>query len=232
MKLEKLTLEQMEFFLAGSQPIAFAVADTKDKRYKFVDGVLKRYAYRQLKRCQKGTVIQFLEKVSGYSRQQITRMVQRYIETGSVRRHQKTINGFNRIYLPEDVQLLVRLDQRHDTPNGLMVKKLCERAYHDFDEQAYVRLSKISVSHIYNLRKSAGYLKHRYHYEKTKSPKGVHIAGLLNTNDPCVYQHLFKAITHKKTANRPWREEPRCRKRRPKPFPLLQHARGLYKNAA
>lgn len=57
-------------------------------------------------------------------------------------------------------------------------------------------------------------------------------AGLLNTGDPIVYQHLFKAITHKKVANRPGREEPRCRKRRPKPFPLLQQARGLYKNAA
>ena len=106
----------------GSQPIAFAVADSKDERYKFVDGVLKRYSYRQLKRDDKGIVIQFLEKVSGYSRQQITRMVQRHVETGSVRRHQKTSNGFNRIYLPEDVQLLVRLDQRHDIPNGLMVK--------------------------------------------------------------------------------------------------------------
>jgi len=175
MKLDKLTIEQMELFLAGSQPIAFSVADTKDERYKFVDGVLKRYAYSQLKRHDKSIVIQFLEKVSGYSRQQVTRMIQRYLETGSVRRYQKTCNGFNRIYSPEDIQLLAHLDQRHDTPNGLMVKKLCERAYHCFDELAYERLSRISVSHIYNLRKSAGYLRQRYHYEKTKSPKGVHI---------------------------------------------------------
>lgn len=175
MKLDKLTIDQMELFLAGSQPIAFSVADTKDERYKFVDGVLKRYAYSKLKRHDKGIIIQFLEKVSGYSRQQVTRMIQRYLETGSVRRYQKTCNGFNRIYSPEDIQLLARLDQRHDTPNGLMVKKLCERAYHCFDELAYERLSKISVSHIYNLRKSARYLRQRYHYEKTKSPKGIHI---------------------------------------------------------
>ena len=60
MKLDKLTIEQMELFLAGSQPIAFSVADTKDERYKFVDGVLKRYAYSQLKRHDKSIVIQFL----------------------------------------------------------------------------------------------------------------------------------------------------------------------------
>lgn len=57
-------------------------------------------------------------------------------------------------------------------------------------------------------------------------------AGLLNTSNSMVYQYLFKAITHKKVANRPGREEPRRRKRRPKPFPLLQKARELYKNAA
>ena len=57
-------------------------------------------------------------------------------------------------------------------------------------------------------------------------------AGLLNTGDPIVYQHLFKAITYKKIANRPGRKEPRCRKRRPKPFPLLQQARVLYRNDA
>jgi len=56
-----------------------------------------------------------------------------------------------------------------------MIKKLCERAYHEFAEIAYERLSKISVSHIYNLRHSSGYKKYRYHYEKTKSPKGMHI---------------------------------------------------------
>jgi hypothetical protein len=56
-----------------------------------------------------------------------------------------------------------------------MIKKLCERAYHSFDELAYERLAHIWVSHIYNLRKSSGYQKHRYHYDKTKSPKGVFI---------------------------------------------------------
>lgn len=173
MKLESLTIEQIALFLEGSQPIAFSVATTKDERYKFVDGVLKRYGYARLKRAEKGIVIQFLEKISGYSRQQLTRMVKRYVDEGTVKRYQKTIRGFNRIYLPEDIRLLAQLDQRHDTPNGFMVKKLCERAYLHFNDPAYIRLSKISVAHIYNLRKSVGYEKYRCHYEKTKSPKGV-----------------------------------------------------------
>lgn len=176
MKLDNLkTIEQMESFLNGSQAIAFSVASSKDERYQFVEGVLKRFGYIRLKRYDKGVVIKFLIKVSGYSRQQLTRMIQRYSEQGILRRYQKTVNGLEQFYTAEDIKLLAQLDQRHDTPNGFMVKKLCERAYHCFDDMAYERLSYISVSHIYNLRKSSGYKKYRCHYEKTKSSKGIHI---------------------------------------------------------
>ncbi len=46
MNIDKLTVSEMGLFLDGSQTIAFAIASTKDDRYKFVDGVLKRYSYR------------------------------------------------------------------------------------------------------------------------------------------------------------------------------------------
>lgn len=176
MKLDNLkTIEQMESFLNGSQAIAFTVASSKDERYQFVEGVLKRFGYLRLKRYEKGIVIKFLIKVSGYSRQQLTRLIQRYTEHGILKRYQKTVNGLEPFYTAEDIKLLAQLDQRHDTPNGFMIKKLCERAYHCFDDMAYERLSYISVSHIYNLRKSSGYKKYRCHYEKTKSTKGIHI---------------------------------------------------------
>ena len=176
MKLDNLqTISEMAAFLAGSQSIAFAVASSKDERYRFVEKLLKRFNYPRLKRQEKGIMLHFLRKTTGYSRQQLTRMIHRYIERGCLKRSQKTANGFSVLYTPEDVQLLAQLDQRHDTPNGFRVKKLCERAYLEFDEADYERLSSISVSHIYNLRKSKGYQKHRSHYEKTKSTKGIHI---------------------------------------------------------
>jgi transposase InsO family protein len=176
MKLDNLkTIEQMEAFLNGSQAIAFAVATGKDNRYQFVESLLKRFGYSCLKRREKGVMIQFLIKVSGYSRQQLTRMIERYIKYGELKRYQKTLNGFEQFYTPEDVLLLAQLDQRHDTPNGFMVKKLCERAYREFDDLAYERLAHISVSHIYNLRQSSGYKKYRFHHEKTKGSKAVYI---------------------------------------------------------
>lgn len=172
MKLDNLkTTKQMEFFLNGSQAIAFAVASSKDERYQFVESVLKRFGYVRLKRRDKGIVIQFLMKVSGYSRQQLTRMIQRYSEEGALKRYQKTVNGLEQFYTDVDIRLLAELDQRHDTPNGFMIKKLCERAYHCFDDMAYERLSHISVSHIYNLRKSLGYKNTAIIMKKQRAPK-------------------------------------------------------------
>jgi len=177
MKLDNLmTIEQMASFLNGSQAIAFAVLSSKSERYRCVEKILKRFNYSMLKRREKGVVIKFLRKITGYSRQQLTRLITAHLKgNGPLQPQQRTTNGFETIYTPGDVKLLSELDHRHDTPNGMMVKKLCERAYLHFGEEDYQRLSKISVSHIYNLRSSDEYKKHRYHYEKTKSVKAPHI---------------------------------------------------------
>ena len=176
MKLENITkVSVLADFLSGSQAIAFAVAVTKDERYRQVECLLKQMVYKSLNRKDKGVVIEFLVKVSTYSRQQITRMIKQYVSKGYVKRHQRTVNGFRRRYTPEDICLLAKMDERHDTPNGGMIKKLCERAHHKYHEKGYERLANISVSHIYNLRKGQSYQKQRRHFEKTRSPQGINI---------------------------------------------------------
>lgn len=146
MKLDHLRdIDQLESFVQGSQAVAFVVASNKRERYRFIEHVLKRFDYARLKRREKGIVIQFLMKVSNYSRQQLTRLIWRYHQQGKLVPQQKTANGFEQIYSAEDIRLLAQLDQRHDTPNGLRVKKLCERAYYEFNESAYQRLAHISV---------------------------------------------------------------------------------------
>ena len=171
-----MNIGELEAFLDGSQAIVFAVASNKDERYQFVEKILKRFNYPRLKRQDKGIVIKFLQKITGYSRQQITRMIKRFIDKGKLERHQTTSNGFKKVYTEKDIQILAQIDHRHDTPNGLMIKKLCERAYEQFHDDDYKRLSTISVSHIYNFRQSEKYKKIRTHYTKTKgSTKATHI---------------------------------------------------------
>ncbi|WP_428355179.1 hypothetical protein [Methyloprofundus sp.] len=79
--------------------------------------------------------------------------------------------GFKQKYGATDVALLAEMDERYDTPSGAVIKKLCERAYCIFNEDDYQNIANISVSHLYNLRHSAGYQKQRRTFDKTKSRK-------------------------------------------------------------
>lgn len=176
MKLDKVTtIKQMQCFLDGSQCIAFRVASSKQERYELTSKLLRRFSYARLKRKDKGTVIKFLMKVTAYSRQQLTRMIKVYMETGQLKPRQVTSKGFQCIYTQDDIKRLAKLDKLHDCPNGARIKKLCERAYEVFHDADYERLSTISVAHIYNLRQSSQYKKYHTHFEKTKGVKSSHI---------------------------------------------------------
>ena len=107
-------------------------------------------------------------KISGYSRQQLARLIAQYRKTGRLQRRQRTVSGFKSKYTQQDIRLLAAMDERHDTPCGPAVKKLCERACEVFGETAYAALATISVSHLYNLRKSTSYVRQRRHFEKTQ----------------------------------------------------------------
>ena len=168
------TIDQLRSFLDGSQAIAFEVAGDKEARYQWIGDTLIKFKYRTLGKRDKGVLIQYLIKISGYSRQQITRMIKQYHDKGRPRYKQRTTNGFARRYTDEDIRLLAKMDERHNTPNGLTVKKLMERAYAVFGQTQYQRLATISVAHVYNLRKSKPYTRIRHTLDKTR-PRASHI---------------------------------------------------------
>ena len=164
-----VSLDQVAQFLDGIQAVAFSVLSAKDDRYKWVQRTLIRFDYDTLKRPGKGLIMRYMIKISGYSRQQLTRLIAQYRRGGKVVRRQRTTHGFSRRYTNEDIQLIAQLDELHDQPNGYALKKLCERAYSVFGESDYQRLATISVAHLYNLRKSGVYQRCRTVYTKTKS---------------------------------------------------------------
>ncbi len=175
MNLDNLTsIDQLAEFLSGTQAVAFSVLSRPAARYEWVQKTLVRFGYLTLSRPHQGIVIRVLMKVSGYSRQQITRLIAQYRKNGTLRRRQRTVAGFLSKYTPADIRLLAAMDERHDTPCGPAVKKLCERAWRLFGQTEYERLASISVSHLYNLRKSLSYTRHRRHFEKTR-PRQVPI---------------------------------------------------------
>ena len=168
MKDEKLrSLAQLQAFVDGTVAVDFAV--TGEERYGFIARTLRRFGYARLKRPDKGVVMRFLERVSGYSRQQLTRLVKRVRGQGPLlKRYRASRTSFARTFSNADVLLLAHTDTLHGTLSGLATKKLMERAYGVFGETDYARLSLISVAHLYNLRKRSGYLRRRQVWTKTR----------------------------------------------------------------
>lgn len=72
------TLEQVRQVLAGTQELQFRPAQDDKGRYGWMEAVLRRLGYRQLGRADKGAVLAYLQRLSGYSRAQVTRLVSRW----------------------------------------------------------------------------------------------------------------------------------------------------------
>ena len=162
-----LTLAQLQGFLNGTVAVDFSVA--AEERYAFIARTVRRFGYRHLRRAEKAVVLRFLERVSGYSRQQLTRLVKRGGERGALtKRYHGSRTSFVRTYTSADVLLLAATDTLHGTLSGLATKKLMERAYRVFADARYARLATVSVGHLYNLRKRTDYQRRRQVWTKTR----------------------------------------------------------------
>ncbi len=163
------TVAQLRAFLNGTAEVRFEPRGEDSKRYAHIQGVLQRLRYRRLQRPEKGVVMRYLERTTGYSRAQLKRLVRR-VRRGEVlaKRYGKPAQGFVRKFTAVDVALLAETDALHGTLSGPATKCLMQRALSLFDDTRYERLAEISVSHLYNLRQTAGYTAKRVHWTKTK----------------------------------------------------------------
>ena len=175
------TLQQVTDFLHGSGAFESAPA-TQGERYRWIDQTLRHFRYASRSKADKGLLIVYLCRLSGYSRQQVTRLIRRFGKQGKLTWDVSPVKGFASRYTTEDVRLLAEIDALHDTPSGPAVKKLCERARDRFGDQRFERLAGISVAHLYNLRKRTEYRKVRVVHEKTRPTKNT--IGIRRKPDP------------------------------------------------
>lgn len=166
------TLQQIIDFLHGSAALEPFPA-TKAERYQWIEQTLRHFRYASRPKAEKGLLIAYLCRISGYSRQQITRLIRRFLDQGELTWKVFPAKGFASCYTAEDIRLLADIDALHDTPSGPAVKKLCERAWLRFGDQRFERLAAISVAHLYNLRKRTEYRKVRSVHEKTRPVKNA-----------------------------------------------------------
>jgi transposase InsO family protein len=164
----RLSIEQMSSFLAGSGGLEVRVCDAEHAR-NIVAGVLSAQRYNSLPKAAKGTVRRYLMRVTGYGRAQVTRLISEYRSSGGLKPKLLRRRRFPTRYTRADIELLADVDSAHQGLSGAAVRRLLKRAFEVFGDAAYERLANISVSHIYNLRRSEAYRRHRTVYRPTQA---------------------------------------------------------------
>jgi hypothetical protein len=177
------SIAQLQAFLNATQEISFtgAPGGADQQRYEHINRVLKRFDYPQLGKAERGVVLAYIRRTSGYSRSQITRLVGRWeanrlAAVPLVKRYARPAAPFARKYTAGDVALLVEMDRANEDVCGVAIVHLLRRAFAVYGDQRYERLATLSVSHLYNLRKTGGYRAQRAHFTKTRAvcnPIGV-----------------------------------------------------------
>ena len=64
------TLDQVREVLAGTQSLEMRPVADGAGRYALIEAALKRFDYPCLKRGERGVVLEYLQRMSGYSRAQ------------------------------------------------------------------------------------------------------------------------------------------------------------------
>jgi transposase InsO family protein len=170
------TLEQVRQVLAGTQAMAFQAASDDASRYAWIESVLKRFEYRRLPRADRAPVLAYLQRLSGYSRAQVTRLVSRWVGGKPlVKNYRAPQCPFARRYSPADVALLADVDRAMGTLSGPATACVLRRQRDVFCDERFARLGSISVGHLYNLRHSAPYRNQRVLLTKTQPTKNTTI---------------------------------------------------------
>ena len=68
------TLELVRRVVEGTEALEIRRCEDDEGRYAWIESVLRRFDYRQLPRPDRGLILAYLQRLSGYSRAQLTRL--------------------------------------------------------------------------------------------------------------------------------------------------------------
>ena len=164
---EKLSLEAIGRFVEASEEIRFE-SENRNQVYSWVERVLVEQEYARQGKAVRGLLRRYVEKMTGLSRSQVTRLIARYATTGHVQPTMYRRRRFPERYTRADIELLASVDEAHETLSGPATRRILEREVELYGKQEYARLATISVAHLYNLRRSQRYRERRLNYVKTR----------------------------------------------------------------
>lgn len=143
--------------------------DSIEGVYKWMGDLLVRLRYYSLSKKEKGIVRKYLHHYSGYTVSHVDTLIARYRSKGKIVREPRTQNSFEKVYTRTDIALLAEVANAYSHQNGRALKEVCHEMYIKFNDVKFERLQRISVSHLYNLKKTQTYQNEALEYTKTRS---------------------------------------------------------------
>ena len=151
-----VSITQIKAFLQVGSGISF-IGKSRDETYRWMEVILSRFWYFSLRKKEKTVIRTYLMKMTGYSDSQLTRLIKKKKDARVIRAVKGKQHTFEKKYAPKDVALLIKTDAAHGRLSGPATKKILEREYVVYEKKEYEQLSRISSSHIYNLRATRQY---------------------------------------------------------------------------
>ncbi len=78
------TLEDIAQFLLGTAETSLNLDDDKDDVYGWIEHTLVRFRYMWLGKKGRGLILRYIERLSGYCRQHVSKLARQYRKTGRV----------------------------------------------------------------------------------------------------------------------------------------------------
>ena len=160
------TISEMQDFTKAASNCQFSATEMAEV-YKFILQILRAHKYEKAGRKNKGIIREYLQRITGYSRSQTTRLIKQYCSKKVIEVAELVRPKFGTKYTREDVVVLAETDEAHSVLSGPATVAIMKREFTIFKRPEYERLSKISVSHLYNLRHRFTYLEKLQHFTKT-----------------------------------------------------------------
>jgi hypothetical protein len=166
------SIAQLQTFLDATAVFQMDSKCPKKERADWIYDRLTRFQYRTLGKRDKGILLRYLRKVTGYSREQMKRYISAYRDGKKLCRHYKR-HCFSPTYTNVDRELLAETDNLHKRMNGKATTVICKAMYGCGDKR-YERLQEISVAQLYRMRGTRQYVENVLEIGKT-TPTGVDI---------------------------------------------------------
>jgi hypothetical protein len=139
----------------------------KGETYAWIGKTLGKFHYFSENKKNKGIIKNYVINMTGYSVGNVDKLIARKKKSGTVRVKERTQNTFETFYTKEDIVLLAKVVNVYRGQNGQAIKKVLREMYDLYGDDRFERLSHLSTSHLYNLKKKEVYKTYSLTYTKT-----------------------------------------------------------------